>query len=275
MIKKYPCFVILVVILLLLVNSNGLNAQQDTTKTQNANEWIINGRVTSSENGTGLPGVAVHIKGLMVGTVTDTGGYYHLKIPANATTLVFTYIGMLQQEVAIKAGDNTINIVMSPDVIQLGEVVVTALGIPKEKKSIGYSVQEINGKQLTSGGQTDIMNGVAAKTAGVQVISSSGSPGSAVYVKARGATSLLGDNQLLIVVDGVPVANTFQATGNPDNTSANNLLGNVPLSNRGIDINPYEIESVTILKGPAATALYGISASNGAMLITTKKGIRT
>jgi TonB-linked SusC/RagA family outer membrane protein len=245
-------------------------AQQDTTK--NAQERVISGRVTSS-TGESLPGVAVHVKGLFIGTSTDTSGHYTLTVPAASKIIVFTYVGMLQQEITLN-GENVINVVMAPDQMQLGEVVITALGIPNAKQSIGYSTQEISSDQLTMGGQTDVMNGVAAKTAGVQVISSSGTPGSSVYVKARGTTSLLGDNQLLIVVDGVPLANTFQPSGNPDD-AGNNLLANVPFSNRGIDINPYDIESVTILKGPAATALYGISASNGAMLITTKKGTTT
>ncbi|HTL81951.1 MAG TPA: carboxypeptidase-like regulatory domain-containing protein, partial [Bacteroidia bacterium] len=257
-------------LVLLIVNCTWLVAQQDTTK--NAQERVISGRVTSS-TGESLPGVAVHVKGLFIGTSTDTSGHYTLTVPAASKIIVFTYVGMLQQEITLN-GENVINVVMAPDQMQLGEVVITALGIPNAKQSIGYSTQEISSDQLTMGGQTDVMNGVAAKTAGVQVISSSGTPGSSVYVKARGTTSLLGDNQLLIVVDGVPLANTFQPSGNPDD-AGNNLLANVPFSNRGIDINPYDIESVTILKGPAATALYGISASNGAMLITTKKGTTT
>lgn len=213
-----------------------------------------------------MAGVTVFEKGTTNGTFTDADGRYELTVKNGSTTLVFRFIGFATQEVA-GGGD----VVLKEDALLLDEVVVTALGIAREKKQLGYSVQSVGGDALVNSGESNMINGLNSKVAGVQVISSSGSPGASAYINIRGSSSISGENQPLIVVDGIPLDNSQLISGNPDNGD-NSLLEGVANSNRGIDINPNDIEDVTVLKGPAASALYGIQAANGVILITTKKG---
>lgn len=231
---------------------------------------IITGTVKDS-NGDAIIGASILVQGTTIGTYSDVNGGFSLAVAADAKKLVVRYLGMKTQEIALGAS-NTLDLKMEEDVLGLDEVVVTAIGVSKEKKSLGYSVQDVGGDALTQAGQSNALTALSGKVAGLSVIQSSGSPGGSVDIKIRGATSLSGGNSPLIVMDGVPLDNSETYTGNPDNQSNNNLTQNVNNSNRGVDINPDDIESISVLKGPAATALYGISAANGALIITTKKG---
>jgi len=226
------------------------------------------------EKGEAVIGASVLVKGTTTGTYTDENGNFTISAPANATTLVFKYLGYKAQEVPLTAS-NVVNVSLEPDVLGLEEVVVTAIGISSEKKKLAYAVQDVSGDQVTAAGNNNTMSALAGKVAGLQVISSTGSPGASVYLQLRGATSITGDNTPLFVVDGIPIDNSYNYSGSPNNVGAlinNNLIASVDNSNRAIDINPDDIASVTVLKGAAATALYGIRAAHGAIIITTKKG---
>jgi TonB-linked SusC/RagA family outer membrane protein len=230
---------------------------------------VLKGTVKEELTGDPMPGVTVFEKGTSNGTITDPEGKYEIKVKDAQTTLIFRYVGYATTELT-GGGD----ISLKEDVLMLDEVVVTALGIKSDKKALGYSVQTVGGDALTGSGESNMINGLNAKVAGVQVISSGGSPGAASFIRIRGSSSLTGNNQPLIVIDGVPMDNSQNQGGNPDNGD-NNLLEGVNQSNRAADINPNDVENVTVLKGPAAAALYGIQAANGAILITTKKGSNT
>jgi TonB-linked SusC/RagA family outer membrane protein len=226
------------------------------------------------ESGEPVIGASVIVKGTTTGTYTDENGNYTISAPANATALIYKYLGFKTKEVPITSS-NVMNVTLEEDILGLDEVVVTAIGIPSEKKKLAYAVQDVSGDQLTAAGNNNTMTALGGKVAGLKVISSSGSPGSSVYMQLRGTTSITGSNQPLFVVDGVPLDNSYNYSGNPDNVGAlinNNLLESVNNSNRAIDVNPDDVASITVLKGPAATALYGIRAAHGAIIITTKKG---
>jgi TonB-linked SusC/RagA family outer membrane protein len=234
-----------------------------------AQNKTITGTVTAKEDGLPIPGVTVRIKGTSIGTQTNTNGKYSLSVPANST-LVFSFIVYAPQEVVV--GDKSeINIVLVQSNQQLSEVVVTALGVKKSERSIGYSVSTVKGDDLVKSGESNIIEGLAAKATGVSVVSSSGTPGASSKVILRGPATFSGDNQPLIVVDGIPIDNSVNFVNAGDNPYDNRLAG-AQLSNRAIDINPDDIESVSILKGPAAAALYGQAAGNGAIIYTTKRG---
>jgi TonB-linked SusC/RagA family outer membrane protein len=222
----------------------------------------VTGIVTSADEQRGLPGVSIVVKGTTTGTVTDQDGQYRIDVAPN-DILVFSFVGYESQEVGIN-GRTAIDIVLQPSVEALQEVVVTALGIEREEKSLGYSVGRVDGDELTRVAQENFLGGIAGKVPGV-VVNSTGGPGSTVSVIIRGATSLTTDNQPLFVVDGVPMNNTVNNVGgfgsrNP--VDYGNAIG---------DLDPESIESVTVLKGPSAAALYGTRAGNGVILITTKK----
>jgi len=221
----------------------------------------ITGNVTSAEDGSALPGVSVVVKGTTVGTVTDFNGDYTLQAPSSAATLVFSFVGMEPQEVEI-SGRTTIDVVMQLSAKVLDEVVVTSLGIRRDAKALGYGVQTVSNEEITRTTNADVVNSLSSKLAGVQVTSSGGTAGASSYITIRGAASILGNNQPLFVVDGLPII-TGGGGGNVDG---------VATSGRTVELNPDEIESMTVLKGGAATALYGIQAANGAIIITTKKG---
>jgi TonB-linked SusC/RagA family outer membrane protein len=237
----------------------------------NAQQKIISGTVTSSVQGEGaLPGVSVSVKGTTIGITTDIDGKYSLSVPQNTATLVFSYIGMKKQEVEI-GSNSIINIVLEPDVLGLDEVVVTAIGISREKKSLGYAVQDVSGDKINNAKTGNLITAITGRVAGVNITSSAGTAGAASFMTIRGQNSISGNNQPLFVVDGVPIDNSMEYSGNPDD-GRNNLTQGVNYSNRAIDLNPDDIESVSILKGGAATALYGMRAGNGVVIITTKKG---
>ncbi len=231
----------------------------------------ITGTVTSAEDGSPLPGVTIVVQGTSTGTTTNSDGVYQLEVPENAQLLEFSFVGMKTRSASI--GDQTkIDVSLEPDVYRMDEVVVTALGIKKERKAIGYSVSEIKSDDIVSTRETNVINSLSGMVAGVQVNNSSGLAGSSSRITIRGTTSLRYENQPLFVIDGVPFDNTEYNFDENDVDYAL-LYGNA--SNTGIDIDPNQIESVSVLKGAAASALYGSRAANGVILITTKGGTAT
>ena len=225
---------------------------------------VITGTVTSSVQGEGaIPGVTVQVKGTTIGTTTDANGKYSISVPANATTLVFSYIGMKKQEIEI--GNRTvIDGIMASDILGLNEVVVTALGISREKKALGYAVTDVKSDAIAYSRNANVMNSLEGKVAGVRISSSSGAVGASTFIEIRGSASLTRNNQPLYVIDGVPLISGF--VGGSDGVDG------VAHKDANIDLNSEDIESISVLKGGAATALYGLRASTGAVVITTKKG---
>ena len=201
------------------------------------------------------------------GTVTDIDGNYTLNnVPANAS-LQFSFVGMVNQVIPVN-GRTTINVVLVTDTEMLDEVVVTALGISREKKTLGYSLQELKGDMLLETRENNLANALSGKVTGLQVIRSSNGPAGSSKLVLRGYSSLTGDNQPLIVVDDIPVEN-FTGSSNNDYWNPSTDMGN------GLgDINPEDIESMSVLKGASAAALYGSRAGNGVILITTKSGTK-
>jgi TonB-linked SusC/RagA family outer membrane protein len=218
----------------------------------------ITGTVTSNEDDQPIPGVSVSVKGTTLGTVTNLDGVFELTVPQDAKTLVFSFIGMKNYEVEIGSQTN-FSVKMETDVFGIDEVVVTALGISREKKSLGYASQGVNSEDLTVAASPDAISALQGKVAGVQISQAGGQVGASSRIVIRGNSSF-GNNQPLIVVDGIPYSN--------GNTTANG----VDFGSGLYDINPQNIESVTVLKGGAAAALYGMRAGNGVILITTKTG---
>ena len=226
-------------------------------------ERTISGRVTSLEDGSAMPGVNVVLKGTTIGTVTDVDGNYRLSAPASGGVLTFSFIGLATEEVEIGTR-SVIDVVMSPDITQLSEIVVTAQGLERDVRSLGYATQNVTGDIIAQRSEPNVLNTLQGKVAGVNIISSSGAPGASTNINIRGITSFGGNNQPLIVVDGIIMSN------DTDNT-ANTLFG-APTSNRLADIDPETIASINVLKGPAASVLYGSRAAAGALIITTKSG---
>ncbi|GAA5224744.1 SusC/RagA family TonB-linked outer membrane protein [Membranihabitans marinus] len=218
------------------------------------------------ENNEPLIGVNVLVKGTANGTSTDFDGNFALKDVASDAVLLVSYIGYLSQEVPVN-GRASIQIQLEVNSATLDEVVVTALGISREKKSLGYAVEEIDGGSLNEVIQENVLNALSGKAPGVTINSSGGNAGSSVSMIIRGATSLSGDNQPLFVIDGVPVQNSF--AGNTSEVGSRNI---VDYGNAISDLNASDIENVSILKGAGASALYGSRAGNGVVLITTKTG---
>ncbi|MEJ7767853.1 MAG: TonB-dependent receptor plug domain-containing protein, partial [Chitinophagaceae bacterium] len=221
---------------------------------------VITGKV-SDANGNPIPNASVVIKGSNSGTTTNNEGVYSLSVPANARTLVISSIGLTEQELRIGT-NTTLNSVLQSTDQSLQEVVVTSFGIRRDRKTLGYSAPVIKADELTAVKNTNVSNALVGKVAGVRVQGSGGSfTGSNVLI--RGYTSVTGSNQPLYVVDGIPI----------DNSGGGTALQTGPTTtNRAVDINPEDIENMTVLKGAAATSLYGSRAAGGAILITTKKG---
>lgn len=228
-------------------------------------QTTVSGTVVDETSNMGLPGVSVVLKGTSTGVTTDFDGNYSIDVSREEGTLKFSYVGFTTQEIAIN-GQSTINVTLVEDVSQLDEVVVTALGIKRERKSLGYAVQEVKGEALTEARETNVANALSGKIAGVQIIKGSNGPASSSKIVLRGNSSLTGDNQPLIVVDGIPMDN-FTGADNTDFFNPSQDLGN------GLgDLNPDDIDTMTVLKGASAAALYGSRAGNGVILITTKTG---
>lgn len=230
---------------------------------------IITGTVSSSEDGLPIPGVSVLLKGTTAGTITGANGNYSIQVPETAKTLVFSFVGMVTQEIQITAAAR-IDVILVPDVIGVGEVVVTALGISREKKSLTYSATEVKSDEIVKANEANVVTALSGKVAGVQISNSSGMAGSSARITIRGVSSLKGNNQPLFVIDGVPFDNQEY---NFDETDEDQALFYGSTANTGIDLDPNQIASMTVLKGAAATALYGSRAANGVILVTTKSGI--
>lgn len=220
--------------------------------------------VISDATGQLLPGVSVIVKGTVTGVTSDFDGNYNITVPSNTSVLVFSYLGMATQEITV-GNQTTIDISLEESSEKLDEVVVTALGISREKKSLGYSVAEVSGDDITTVTQENALNALNGRVSGVQ-INSTGGAGSTVSVILRGASSLTTDNQPLYVIDGVPLTSSLTNIGNVGSGIAVDYGGGIA------DINPDNIANVSVLKGPSAAALYGSRGGNGVILITTKSG---
>jgi len=223
----------------------------------------VSGTIRDAD-GSPLPGITILEKGTKNGALTDAAGSFRLQVTPKAV-LVISGIGFISQEIAVN-GNSSLNVSLVVDNKNLGEVVVTALGIKREKKSLGYALQEIGGEKLVEARESNIANAMTGKVAGLQVLRSSNGPAGSTKINLRGFNSLNNNNQPLIVVDGVPLDNFTGATNN-DYWNPSKDMGN------GLaDVNPEDVESMSVLKGPSAAALYGSRAGNGVILITTKSG---
>jgi TonB-linked SusC/RagA family outer membrane protein len=232
-----------------------------------AQQIEVSGTVSSDGDASALPGVNVSVKGTSVGTQTNEKGQYSLRANSGNTVLVFSYIGYESQEVTI--GSRTrIDVTLKSDNKMLNEVVVTALGITRQKKDLGYATQGVTSSEIVQNRQTNLVNALQGKVAGVTITSTGGAPGQGARILIRGINSLdvSRDNQPLFVVDGILLDNSTSVG------SANSGASLRGMSNRAADINPDDIESMNILKGGAATALYGLRGANGVVVITTKSG---
>ena len=227
----------------------------------NAQEITVTGIVTSAEDGWGLPGVTIQVKDTTKGEVTGIDGDYTISVKSN-DVLVFSYVGYQSQEIPVN-GKTKIDVVMKTDAMLLDNVVITALGIKRQKRELGYATEDISGEDLTRSGSDNVINSLSGRAAGVQIITGDGVAGGSSRIVIRGNNSIFGDNQPLIVVDGVPMTNEGGVTGWDGGQDWGTALNN---------INQEDIEDLNILKGPTAAALYGSRGGNGVVLITTKKG---
>lgn len=219
----------------------------------------VRGIVTTEEDGEPVIGASVIVKGTSLGTVTDVNGRFELSgLPPSATRLLISYISLMAKEVAIAP---QVSVTLKSDTHLLDEVVVTALGISREKKALGYTAQEVKQDALVQGKDNNLLNSLSGKIAGVRITNTQGDVGSSRIV-IRGETSIAGENQPLFIVDGIPV----------DNSQLNARSSGRDFKNAIADLNPEDIKTLTVLKGPNAAALYGARAAHGAIVITTKGG---
>ncbi|MCJ8164729.1 SusC/RagA family TonB-linked outer membrane protein [Pontibacter sp. E15-1] len=230
-----------------------------------AQSRTVTGAVTDQATGQPLPGVAVIVKGTTVGTTTGADGVYSIAVPADKNTLMYRFIGYTTVERAI-GNASTLDVSLSTDTKLLDEVVVTALGIERNRNELAYSAQQVSGDQITRTRSSDFVNTLSGKVAGLD-IRTNNTMGGSTNVVIRGYSSITGNNQALFVIDGVPVSNANNNTANQQTGRTGTDFGNA-----AADLNPDNIESVNVLKGAAATALYGSRAANGVVMITTKKG---
>jgi len=232
-------------------------------------EIPIKGTVTD-QKGLPLPGVSVKLKGSSIATTTTSDGRYSLLLPDGSGTLIFTFMGYLVQEIAV-AGRAVADVAMKEQSQELTEVVVTALGIKRDKKSLAYAVSEISGSEFTQARENNVANALTGKVAGVNATGLSTGPGGSSRVIIRGNGSLNGSNQPLYVINGMPMDNSTPG-GSATSNGGSDGTGNVDRGDGISGINPDDIESISVLKGGTAAALYGARAANGVILITTKKG---
>jgi len=230
-----------------------------------AQDVTISGTVKGAEDGMPIPGVSVVQKGTTNGTITDIDGNYSITAPTGSV-IAFTFVGMKAQEVTVGA-QTTVNISLESAAVDVDEVVVTALGISREKKSLGYAVTEVKNEEMTTVKDQNVLNALSGKVAGIQV-NTSGAIGSSSHVVIRGSSSITGNNQPLYIIDGVPLDNTVTDQVSEGGT----IWERRDFGSGASDINPDDIETLTVLKGPNAAALYGSRAANGAIIITTKSG---
>jgi TonB-linked SusC/RagA family outer membrane protein len=232
-------------------------------------EITVTGTVTDI-HGEPLIGVSVRVQGATIGVVTDGNGYYSVQVEGNNRVLQFSYVGY--KAVTVTADKNPVNVIMEEDATALDEVVVTAMGIKKGRKALGYSVSDINSDELLKNKNTNVINSLVGKVPGVNITQSSGAAGAGASITLRGgnSTSESRENQPLFVVDGIIYDNSTTVVGNSGTDGM--TRSNTTYSNRVMDINPEDIESMSVLKGAAASALYGSRAADGVIIITTKKG---
>ncbi|MDP4186010.1 MAG: SusC/RagA family TonB-linked outer membrane protein, partial [Bacteroidota bacterium] len=240
-------------------NKTNRNAGVDSEQPQ---KKILTGKV-SDKDGQPIQGASVLVKGTSNGAVTNIDGKFQLNIPAGAKTLVVSFVGLETKEVSL-AGQSYFEIVLEEKKVGLNEVIITAFGIKREAKALGYAVQEVKGETLTEARETNVVNSLEGKVAGVEINRAGNGPGGSSRIVIRGVNSLGGNNQPLVVVDGIPISSF---TGGADSE-----WGGIDRGSGLSDINPDDIESISVLKGPNAAALYGSRAGNGVLLITTKKG---
>jgi TonB-linked SusC/RagA family outer membrane protein len=231
----------------------------------NAQTKVVKGKVTSADDNKGIPGATVIVKGTAIGTITGSSGDFEISFDEKYKTLVFSFMGMETQEVDV-TGKTSVNVSLKTSVTELEGAVVTAIGISREKKSLGYATQEVSGDEVSAVKSDNFVNSLSGKVSGVQVKANSNMGGSTNII-IRGSTSLTGNNQAMFVIDGVPVNNDNTNSAGQQQGSSGYDYGNA-----ASDINPDDIESINVLKGAAATALYGSRAANGVIIITTKKG---
>ncbi len=223
----------------------------------------VSGRVTESATGSTLPGVVVRLKGTTIAVSTNNNGDYAIRVPSSGGTLTFSFIGYVTREVPVGT-QTTVNVALASESKELNEVVVTALGIRREERSLPYTAQTVKGDDLTQNRQPNVVNALQGKVAGVAISSTGGAPGQGARIQIRGVNSIDPgrSNQPLFVIDGIFM----------DNSTSNQGSEGYGMSNRAVDINPDDIESMSILRGGAATALYGLRGANGVVVITTKSG---
>ncbi len=225
----------------------------------------VTGRVISGEDGAAIPGANILVKGTALGTITDAEGNFSVEVSSSDAVLTISFVGYKTQDVAL-AGQTTVDVTLESDAKYLSEVVVTALGIPKEKKALGYAVQSISSESITTARETNVVNQLAGKIAGVTVVGSNSGIGGSSRVSIRGERSVdLNKNQPLYVIDGVPISNGITGGSGRGNLE-------VDFGNGASFVNSDDIESMTVLKGAAAAALYGSRAANGVIIIKTKSG---
>ncbi|GJM27462.1 MAG: SusC/RagA family TonB-linked outer membrane protein [Cyclobacteriaceae bacterium] len=239
-------------------------------------ELSISGKVTD-ENDNPLPGVSVLVKGTTLGTTTNTEGYFELEVPDTESIIVFSFVGYLSQEILIGGNQTSFGIRMSPDTKQLDELVVTALGLERQKKALGYATQQVEGDEIVATREPNLVSSLSGKIAGAQITNTSGAVGATSTIILRGYKSISGNNQPLFVVDGVPISNQTHQSSRAFEAQASNNSGywqdqQVDYGNAAAEINPSDIESVQVLKGANAAALYGARAANGVVFITMKSG---
>jgi len=226
-------------------------------------ERTVTGKVTSAEDGLPLPGVAVIIKGTTTGVSTDQNGNYSISVPATAQTLVFSFLGMETFEAPIQQR-SVINVVMQPSVTMVEDVVVTALNITRQKKALGYSIGELSAEAIERTKENSVINTLAGKVPGLLIQPNASGPAGTSRVLLRGYNQLSGSNDPLYVIDGIPFDNMkFGESG---------MYGGIDQGDILSTINPADIESISVLKGPNAASLYGSRANNGVIVITTKSG---
>lgn len=232
-----------------------------------AQDRTITGTVVSSEDNAAIPGVNVVVKNSSIGTITDLDGKYSITVSSAESIIVFSYIGRATQETQV-GSRSVIDVTMIPDLQELEEIVVTAMGLEKEKRSLNYATQNVESEVITQSQQPNLANSLQGKIAGLSVRQSSGMPGSSTLMTIRGSSVLSGNNQPLMVVDGMPLESGSIFTDDITETR----VSSTDATSRSLDINPADIESIEVLKGPAASALYGLRAGNGVIIITTKSG---
>lgn len=247
-----------------LASANDISTVEKLGENAVAVAVTIRGRVTAEGDESGLPGVTIVEKGTNNGTVTDIQGVYSIEVAGENSVLVFSYVGFNTKEVRV-GNLNNINVSLAESMSAMSEVVVTAFGIERDQRSLGYDVSSVQADDITQVTQENVLSSLAGRMAGVTINQTSG-PGSSMSMVIRGATSLTTDNQPLFVVDGVPMSNSL------NNISQNGDGNQVDYGNAISDINPDDIANISVLKGPSAAALYGTRAGNGVVLITTKSG---